>query len=70
MPDNRVDARGRRKGNSDIRVTEAAKAEMSGYGFAGLTVGEILANRKERMAKEHEDAANGKKNLTTDSNKY
>jgi hypothetical protein len=62
-----VDARGRRKGNSDPRVSEAAKAEMPAYGFEGLTVGEIDMLRRERLNRE---AAEGKKRLTTDDKKY
>lgn len=43
-----VDASGRRKANTDIRVSEEAKAEMPAYGFDGLTIGEIQDLKKEK----------------------
>ena len=62
-----TDARGKRKGNSDPRVSEAAKAEMPAYGYEGLTIGEIDMLRRERLNRE---AAEGKKKLTTQDKKY
>lgn len=62
-----TDARGRRKGNTDPRVSEKAKAEMPAYGFEGLTIGEIQQLRRERLNRE---AAEGKTRLTTQDKKY
>lgn len=41
-----TDARGRRTTQSDSRVSEGAKAELPAYGFEGMTVGDIMSERK------------------------
>ena len=69
-----TDKRGRRKGGADPRVSEAAKADMPAYGFDGMTVGEIMDLRKERLKREREEknqkAAEGKTRLTVQDKKY
>ena len=65
-----TDKRGRRKANTDTRVTEAAKAEMPAYGFDGLTVGEISSLKRERdRTKDHRAWAEGKTRKGTDDKK-
>lgn len=62
-----VDGRGRRKANTDSRVSEETKANLPAYGFDGLTIGEIMQLRSE---KKDRDAAEGKRKMTTDDKKY
>jgi hypothetical protein len=41
-----TDEGGRRTAQSDSRVSEAAKAELPAYGFEGMTIGDIMDERK------------------------
>lgn len=65
-----TDVRGRRKGGADPRVSEEAKADMPAYGFDGMTVGEIVDLKKERILRKAEDAQTGNGRMAVEDKKY